>query len=531
MTEASQTVRSTTEPPGDGGEPAWRRVRISLLVLILGLAGFTRTHRLADVGVSFDESIVQRTIEFSWTETFDRIARDTHPPLFYVLLKLWVNPFGDSVFAARLLTAAWGVIAVGGLYLFIREAYGDKSATNPGESRRIDNAALIAAAVLALSPMHIFWTQQIRMYSLAIGLTTLSSYFLMRAIRVERGTPLEWCRYTVSAILLSYSHYVALFVIAVQLLFALGVRCLRGRDSLVDRVIAPLAAGCCVSLAWQVWLPSFLEQRARVISHFYLPSLDWQWFGRTMHELWIGKGTVLSPLTGLVIAQVSLVVLLAVLLGRRRGDLFLFLATVVPIVALAFISWTSRPIFTARYMQFSHVFLIAGIGVLLSRLPGVLRTVGTAALLAWIGGAYYEYYQWRESIARLPGMRTAMQHVDELRGPKEPLIVSNPMLFTSALTYLKDRTNAFNYFPQSGYPFYQGTPVMRDSQYVTTEWIRNSEAKHVWTLDGERNVMGRVPMPSEWRLRREQRFREWYSPLVVRLYSLKKRFDGDEAMR
>jgi hypothetical protein len=126
------------------------------------------------------------------------------------------------------------------------------------------------------------------------------------------------------------------------------------------------------------------------------------------------------------------------------------------------------------------------------------------------------HYLWRERAAKLPGMQAAVARIDAARG-EEPLVVCNPMLYTSVLTYTRDRTQAYLFQPSGGHPFFQGTAVIRDEEYADSNWLEQTPARSIWTLDADES-MGRVDLPRGWKLTSEERYQEWYAGLIVRLY-------------
>ncbi|MEZ6132676.1 MAG: hypothetical protein R3C59_28755 [Planctomycetaceae bacterium] len=99
------------------------------------------------------------------------------------------------------------------------------------------------------------------------------------------------------------------------------------------------------------------------------------------------------------------------------------------------------------------------------------------------------------------------------------------MLYTSALTYIRDRSHVYNFLPERGFPFYQGTPVMRDDEYVDGEWLRSTQANRVWTL-GADGHMGNVPMPKGWKLLGEERYREWFARLTLKLFERTEQYES-----
>ncbi len=488
-----------------------------LMIPVLLLAAFLRTQQLASVGVSFDESFCQRMVEFRWSELCDRLGQDTHPPLFYVILKIWVRLFGNGVVAGRLLAALWGLASIQGIYLFARTAYRRDEFSARENFREADLPAVIAATLLAMAPLQIFWTLQIRMYSMSMAMTLWSSYFLVRALRRNTTGIGDWSAYTATAVLLAYSHNFGLFVLVAQYVYASGYRWYCGTGSLFDRLSPIVVSGCCLCLAWQPWLPYFLEQRNRVIHEFYLPQASWELLGTTMHELWAGVAVPHSSTIGLVIAQASLIALLILIVGRRPADYLVALSAAIPVAAAFLISWVSQPIVTARYFMFSQVFLMIAIAQLACRVPGYGRYVVISVMVMGLCGPCQSHYWWREGNAKLPGTRAAVARLDAARG-QDPLIVCNPMFYTSVLTYIHDRTEVYNFRPPHGFPLYQGTPVMREGDYVDSEWIRTTRHDYIWTLDTDESY-GRVPVPSDWKLLGEERYQEWVAGLTVRLYS------------
>jgi hypothetical protein len=94
----------------------------------------------------------------------DVILRDTladvHPPLYYWILHAWMGLFGVNVFAARGFSALCGALAVLVMYVLARRWFGPM-------------ASWIAGVAGILSPLAIHYSQEARMYALAMLLATL----------------------------------------------------------------------------------------------------------------------------------------------------------------------------------------------------------------------------------------------------------------------------------------------------------------------------------------------------------------------
>ena len=108
----------------------------------------------------------------------------THPPLYFILTHLWMRFFPDgvemtSVWVARVLSAFLGVASIPAMYGFGYLAFRSKL------------VAQIAAAMMAVSPYHIFLAREARHYTLAILLVIASLSCLVKAIEtIHRQQPL-----------------------------------------------------------------------------------------------------------------------------------------------------------------------------------------------------------------------------------------------------------------------------------------------------------------------------------------------------
>ena len=99
-------------------------------------------------------------------------ARDIHPPGYYLLLHLWTRLFGPGVGSVRLLSVLIGTATVPLLYLAGKRLPDRRGPLLYLAGKRLlgrSGALLVAVALLALSPFHIYYSQEVRMY----GLVTL----------------------------------------------------------------------------------------------------------------------------------------------------------------------------------------------------------------------------------------------------------------------------------------------------------------------------------------------------------------------
>jgi len=121
-----------------------------------------------------------------------------HPPLYYVLARLWVYLFGDSAVAIRSLSVVLSLLALVCLYWLCQELFTSAC------------AAWMAVALVAISPFHILYAQEARQYSLWMLTVVLSSAALLRALR--RRTWRAWGIYATTVAMGLYAHTLFLLV-------------------------------------------------------------------------------------------------------------------------------------------------------------------------------------------------------------------------------------------------------------------------------------------------------------------------------
>src|SRR3989339_15037 len=162
--------------------------------------------RLIGAGQSFwlDEGA---SIEIASTPLSNLLAKmttDFHPPLFYLLLKSWLPLAGKSEWLIRMPFIILASLTIPALFFFLKEALGNRKQT----------IATLAALFLAISPFHIYYSQELRMYALNALLTTLSWLALLRF--QNKGGKKNFLLYIFFSTLNLYTFYGAFFNLAAQ---------------------------------------------------------------------------------------------------------------------------------------------------------------------------------------------------------------------------------------------------------------------------------------------------------------------------
>ena len=146
----------------------WRR-RIPYLLIVLG--GFAlRLYRLGAESLWYDETVSAYLAAQSIPDLVAHTARDIHPPGYYLLLHLWARLAGDSEFALAFFSLIFGVLLIPLCYTLAGRL------PWPGGKHGLGrDIALWSALLVAVSPYHLWYSQEVRMYTLgaALGLVTL----------------------------------------------------------------------------------------------------------------------------------------------------------------------------------------------------------------------------------------------------------------------------------------------------------------------------------------------------------------------
>ncbi len=328
-----------------------------LHIAILLLAAFFRFHALDAQSFWNDEGNSARLSERSIPLIIEGTASDIHPPLYYLLLRGWREPLGESEFALRAFSAFAGVLTVAVVMAMGAWLAGSR-------------VGLMAGWLTAVSPPLIYYSQETRMYALLALLAVLSTFVLMRWVTAQNGR-----RWAVAYVLLMaaglYTHY---FFPAVMLVHGVMFGWMWLRQAGRFSFLPPLLAGkrpfrqqllhwfgmtALSLLLYAPWLPIFLRQAGgrptvrQPLSTFLVDAGRWLAFGAT-----VSKAEV-------IIGGWALLLLLVVALWRGGRVVWLWLlAAAVPVLFMWLAGTTDPPFYKFMVTAVPFLWLWAAQGVL-----------------------------------------------------------------------------------------------------------------------------------------------------------------------
>lgn len=195
-----------------------RPVEIAAFVLLAAVFVAIRCWDLTATCLWFDEIFSVHAAEQPWDSILSFVALDLiHPPLFYVLLKLWIGVFGESLVSLRVLPVLFSVLSLVPFLLLIRELKLNI------KTRHISLLLLIVNGSL------LKYSLEIRMYSLLMCLGLFSMWLFARYFNKGKSmVPL-----VIVNILLVYTHYFGWFVVLSEVVAILAFERKKLRPAIV----------------------------------------------------------------------------------------------------------------------------------------------------------------------------------------------------------------------------------------------------------------------------------------------------------
>jgi uncharacterized membrane protein len=183
-----------------------------------------------------------------WWSICAHLSGVTHPPLYFVILRWWIDLFGTGAAATRSLSAIFSLAAVALFFDVGRILHGPRQ-------------ALLAAAISALAIAQIDFAQEARSYPMLIFFGLCCADLVVRSefLGVSRRRLILLAACVFAAALTHYLSAGALLALGVYTLVRL-----RGRARW--QTLSAVAAGGILALA--IWIPLFISQKQT------LPSLS-----------------------------------------------------------------------------------------------------------------------------------------------------------------------------------------------------------------------------------------------------------------
>lgn len=408
---------------------------LPLIALLVG-AFALRLVRLGAESLWYDEAVSLLLAGKSLPALVAHTGRDIHPPLYYVLLHWWTGLTGRTEFAAAFFSLFFGILLIPATYTFARRLPPRGSAV-----------PVMSALLVAISPYNVWYSQEVRMYTLGAFLALLNAIAAWRLlVGQRRGQTVgpqrpSWLLLVLSAALGLYTLYYFAFFLLFQALFLAAVL-LRERLTLRPWLLAAAAT----IVAWAPWLPVAWRQATDP------PVPPW----RSFTPLWavlrdsfgaLAFGQSAPPATWqpwLLLAFAVYAVGLVALLARGRAvstAAYLVGATWLPVAVIHLFSVLASPLYHVRYVftysPYFYVVLAAGLLAGPAFAPRPLRApLVVAALALWAGlSARSLHTFWSDPAYAADDYRGAMRHLTALWRPGDALLLNAGYVYPAVSYY------------------------------------------------------------------------------------------------
>ncbi len=375
---------------------------------------------LTDSCLWFDEIFSVHAAEHSWTSNFWFIAQDLiHPPLFYVLLKVWIAIGGEGLLWLRLFPVMFSAVALVPFVYLCRELKLKNSTT------------LFALVFFAVNGSLIKYAQEVRMYSLLLCLSLFSIWLFSRYfVKGKSFIPL-----LIVNILLVYTHYFGWFVIVSEVAAILIFQRMKWRRMLTMFAITFASFVPWMIAVWQATLTGkglgqnigwMVPPGVRAIAQFKL----------NLTEPFYYQASTVDPVSMFrvsipILLIVSIAIVLYIVNWKKQSDdektavYFLGIFALLPVIAALAVSWLlPYSIWGTRHLiiVFAPVAILIAIAVTNIRVWYV-RTIVFTLLLLFTGYGFvmqvmsetpnYQWCAWEKLATEVPADQPQTVYVFE----------------------------------------------------------------------------------------------------------------------
>ncbi len=197
-----------------------KKYSIPIILIALIIIGIFLRLKLLKSDIWYDESFTILTINKSWQDMFTVIREDlVHPPLYYILTKIWGIVAGYTPSSIRSFSIVFGVLTIP-LSYFTAKSINNK------------NSGIIAALLFTFSPFFITYSVEARAYSLLAFLAILTLY------AYHKGSKLFY----LLLLSLVFIHYFSILIIISFVL----IKLIKYFDVSIKKLLALILTGFCI---------------------------------------------------------------------------------------------------------------------------------------------------------------------------------------------------------------------------------------------------------------------------------------------
>lgn len=246
---------------------------IAILGLILRLLDINKT------SFWYDEAFTGDTIKLGWKEMFAVIAADkVHPPIFYIMIRLWSYIFGMTQVSLRGFSIFFGVDAIILAFLIGKNIF---------DKNKFPIVGTIASLAIALSPFFITYSNEARSYSFLAFVALGLSFTVIKWIDSKK---IKYFIFSLLlAILLCATHYLQIIFVIAIVCTALIYKFIFTEKGINKKGLKIGLGILIIAILGLIFLPlkSFITSHG-ISGMWWIPDIEWYEIARVYYSYFLG---------------------------------------------------------------------------------------------------------------------------------------------------------------------------------------------------------------------------------------------------
>ena len=401
------------------------RAWLSALVAILLVAFALRMVQIGQLRMWGDEGFsVYSANRDLISISFESKDVDPHPPLYYYLFHFYLLLAGFSELSIRFFSVFFGTATVALIFALGKKMFDAR-------------VGILSAALAAIAPFGVQYSQEVRMYALVMFLGAVALWFFLRLIthppspsllgKGSEGLGRLWLGFFVSMFFAQYSLYQTAFIFVAQGIFLLPF--IRRRFAFVARWLAVSVGVVILFLPWLLTHSTSAIADVQDVAGDTVPMNLPEFVARGFAAIAVGPTIPLSDALALAALFAAMIVLgLGLALATHTAkvsDWLLVAFVVVPMVSL-------YPIYFIAPLYRGRLFAVAFVPLVLLLARGAMLIVSRArlaaiplALLA-VGASAYSlnsyYFAYNRYSAAVEDYIPAIQMIEQRAQPGDSVL-------------------------------------------------------------------------------------------------------------
>lgn len=345
---------------------------------------------------------------------------DFSPPLYYLVLHVWMKIFGTSEIAIRSLSFLFYFSTVLVVYYLLKDVF-----------KLSFKSSIFYTFFVVVSPILVYFAFEARMYSMLAFLAALSSYLYLKK---------RWGWYILVTTLGLYTHYFMIIIVAVQIFHTFITNPLK--KSLLKSVLPII-----LFFPWLIYLinsknptsePFWIKQLT-LADTFNLPGYLYTGY-ETSFAFYDRSIFVISLLFLIISALAVFLYLKDRQVKKDRSFIYVALWMFLPPFSIFLVSFV-KPLWIPRYLIFSSLALVLFTIYVLRRLPATAKVI--LILFFFLLTFHYQILQIENR--KKDHFKKVVKEIRSLSNDQDLLYVQNELDYFTAVYYFgEERVFIYN---------------------------------------------------------------------------------------